>query len=194
MKRQKSDIIRPKFKKMRGGGKNAENESVSVRPRRSTKPSSKSMENTTQLEHSELERAWGKVLKAVTTLQNAPNSIKEICKTITQVRTEYNIYDSMYHCFVNFLTHFGTRKCMEELSKLSVLAQNKKFVDENIEQGNLRKQELSLEIQPSAPNLHPAAHLSHPQRFEPKLVQRRRQRQKRQNCTKDGPLLNYNQP
>ena len=88
----------------------------------------------------------GLSFKGFTTVQNAPNSIEKISKTIAQVRAEYNTYDDMYHCFTNFLTHFGIQECIEELSKLCVLAQNnKKFVDKNIVQGNPRKLELSLE-------------------------------------------------
>jgi hypothetical protein len=123
-----------------GGDVNGiETASTSDRPRRNAKPSGKSIENTSQIEHTKLDKAWAKVQRAVTTLQNAPSSIDEIVKAIAQVRADNN--------FANFLTHVGTRECMEELHKLDTLTQvNKNFVSENIEQGNQRKQEVMFEI------------------------------------------------
>ena len=78
---------------------------------------------------------------------NTPSSIDEIFKAIAQVRAEYNVYDSLCNSFANFLTHAGTRECLEERYKLDTLANNnKQFVSENIEQGNQRKQEIICEI------------------------------------------------
>jgi hypothetical protein len=131
-----------------GGDVNGiETASTSDRPRRNAKPSEKSIENTCHVEHSKLEKAWTKVRRAVATLQNAPSLTDEITKAIAQVRTDYNAYEGLHHSFANFLTHVGTRECMEELSKLDILARNnKQFVSENIEQGNQRKQEVMLEM------------------------------------------------
>ena len=132
------------------GGENTnevETVSASDRPRRNTKPSGKSIESTTQIELNKLDKAWTKVKRAVTTLQNAPSSIDEIVKAIAQVRAEHNVYDSLCNSFANFLTHAGTRECLEERYKLDTLANNnKQFVSENIEQGNQRKQEIMCEI------------------------------------------------
>ncbi|CAB4037628.1 Hypothetical predicted protein [Paramuricea clavata] len=129
-----------------GGDVNGiETASTSDKPRRNAKPSGKSIENTSQIEHTKLYKAWTKVQRAITALQNAPSSIDKIVKAIAQVpvRAEYNAYDNLHHIFASFLTYVGTRECMEELHKLDTLTQvNKKFVSENIEQGNQRKQEV----------------------------------------------------
>jgi hypothetical protein len=101
-----------------GGDVNGiETASTSDRQRRNAKPSGKS------LLANHFAKAWAKVQRAVTTLQNAPSSIDGIVKAIAQVRAEYNAYDNLHHNFANFLTHVGTRECMEELHKLDTLTQ-----------------------------------------------------------------------
>ena len=52
--------------------------SISERPRRNPRPSEKAIENTIQIERTKLEKAWMKVKKSITALQNAPNSIDGI--------------------------------------------------------------------------------------------------------------------
>ena len=78
-----------------------------------------------------------KVKRALTTLQNASSSMDKIVKAIAQVRAEY-VYDGN-----DFLTHAGTRECLQEQYKLDTLAKNnKQFGSENIKPGNQCKQEI----------------------------------------------------
>ena len=115
--------------------------SISERPRRNPRPSEKAIENTIQIERTKLEKAWMKVKKSITALQNAPNSIDGIVQAIAQVRAEYNAYDYLHYSFSNFLTNLGAQDYQQELHRLDTLARNnKQFVSENIEQGNQRKQ------------------------------------------------------
>ena len=124
-----------------------ETASTNDRPRRNAKPSGKLIENTSHIERTNLDKAWTKVKRAVTTLQNAPSSVNEIGKSIVQVRVEYNAYDSLHNSLANVLAHAGTRECLEELHKLDMLARNnKKFVSENIDQGDQRKKEIMFKI------------------------------------------------
>ena len=107
------------------------------RPKRKTKPSTKSIENRIQSDKAKLDRLWEKVQKCISQLQDAPNSVDEIRQAISQVRSNFNIYQETWLSFADFLAHSGTPQCLQERERMEGIINNhKQFVHENITQGN----------------------------------------------------------
>ena len=123
-----------------------ENENTQ-RPKRTCKPSAKSIENRIQSDKTKLEKLWEKVMKSVSQLHDAPNSVNVISEAISQVRSNFNIYQETWLLFADFLAYAGTPQCLEECQRLeSIMSNHKQFVHENIAQGNQRKEEILLEM------------------------------------------------
>ncbi len=117
------------------------------RPKRNARPSTKSIENRIQSDEDKLERLWEKVLKATSHLQDVPNSVDEISTAISQVRLNFNSYQSLWLSFMDFLAYAGTSQCLEVRERMERVMNNyKQFVHENITQGNERKEEILLEM------------------------------------------------
>ena len=117
------------------------------RLKRKTKPSTKSIENRIQSDKAKLDRLWEKVQKCISQLQDAPNSVDEIRQAISQVRSNFNIYQETWLSFADFLAHSGTPQCLQERVRMEGIINNhKQFVHENITQGNRRKEEIMLEM------------------------------------------------
>ena len=117
------------------------------RPKRTCKPSAKSIENRIQSDKTKLEKLWEKVMKSVSQLHDAPNSVNVISEAISQVRSNFNIYQETWLLFADFLAYAGTPQCLEECQRLeSIMSNHKQFVHENIAQGNQRKEEMLLEM------------------------------------------------
>ena len=117
------------------------------RPKGRGKPSVKSIENRIQSDEGKLTKLRAKVQKAVSELQNAPNVVEEICRAISQVRSDFNAYHETWLSFGDFLTNIGTSKYLQELERMEGVMNNRQhFVHENITQGNERKKEILLEM------------------------------------------------
>jgi hypothetical protein len=117
------------------------------RLKRKTKPSTKSIENRIQSDKAKLDRLWEKVQKCISQLQDAPNSVDEIRQAISQVRSNFNIYQETWLSFADFLAHSGTPQCLQERVRMEGIINNhKQFVHENITQGNRRNEEIMLEM------------------------------------------------
>lgn len=117
------------------------------RPKRRAKPSMKSVENRIQSDEGKLTKLWAKVQKTISELQNAPNVVEEICRAISQVRSDFNAYHEAWLSVADFLTNIGTSECLQELERMEGVMNNRQhFVHENITQGNERKKEILLEM------------------------------------------------
>ena len=117
------------------------------RPKRTCKPSAKSIENRIQSDKTKLEKLWEKVMKSISQLHDASNSVNVISEAISQVRSNFNIYQETWLLFVDFLAYTGTPQCLEECQRLeSIMSNHKQFVYENIAQGNQRKEEITFEM------------------------------------------------
>ena len=116
------------------------------RLKRKTKPTTKSVDSRIQTDNAKLDNLWAKVQKAITELQNAPNSADKIGESISQVRTHYNVYNDAWLHFADYLTSVSTPECLQEHHRLqAVMGNRKQFVHENITQGNDRKQDILME-------------------------------------------------
>ena len=86
-------------------------------------------------------------MKSISQLYDAPNSFNEISEAISQVRSNFNIYQETWLLCADYLTYSGTLHCLEEFQRLeSIISNHKQFVHENITQANQRKEEILLEM------------------------------------------------
>lgn len=116
------------------------------RPKRKAKPSMKSIDNRIQSDEAKLVKLWAKVQKVISELQDAPNSVDQICWTISQVRSNFNVYHEAWLSVADFLTNIGTPECLQVRERMEgAMSNRKQFVLENISQGNDRKNEILLE-------------------------------------------------
>ena len=87
------------------------------RPKRRGKPSMKSIENRIQSDEGKLTKLWAKVQRAISELQNAPNVVEEICRAISQVRSDFNAYHEAWLSFADFLTNILAHRNASKSSK-----------------------------------------------------------------------------
>jgi F0F1-type ATP synthase membrane subunit b/b' len=124
----------------------AEDESTE-RPKHKTKTLAKPTKNRIQSDKAKLEKSWEKAMKSISQLHDAPNSVNKISEAISQVRSDFNIYQEAWLLFADYLTYAGTPQCLEEFQRLeSIISNHKQFVHENIAQANQRKEEILLEM------------------------------------------------
>ena len=117
------------------------------RPKRNAKPSTKAIQNRIQSDKDNLGKLWGKVEKAITLLQDTPNSLNELRSAISQVRSWFNNYHALWLSYVDFLANVGTLECRKEHETQEAYMRNhKQFVETDVAYANERKEEIVLEM------------------------------------------------
>ena len=84
------------------------------RPKRNAKPSAKAVENRMQCSRYELEKLWGKVTSAMSSMQTSQCSWKELQSLIEKVRESFHDYQTSSLSYLDYLSFVGTPQCRQE--------------------------------------------------------------------------------
>ena len=95
----------------------------------------------------ELEKLWGKVTSAMSSMQTSQCSWKELQSLIEKVRESFHDYQTSSLSYLDYLFYVGTPQGRQECETIEhIMYNHRKFVDNTIAEGNERKQELKSEL------------------------------------------------
>ena len=119
----------------------------SSRPKRSVKPTEKSIENRVQSDHSTLDKLWRNTSTAMGKLQETPDSLHQITSHTSEVGSLFHEYHSVSLSLLEFLANLSDPKHQKEYETLQKLVNNRsEYIHIVINEANERKKELLLEI------------------------------------------------
>ena len=119
----------------------------SSRPKRSVKPTEKSIENRVQSDHSKLDKLWRNTSTAVGKLKETPDSLHQIKSHTSEVRSLFNEYHTVSLSLLEFLANLSDPKHQKEYETLQKLVNNRsEYIHTVINEANERKKELLLEM------------------------------------------------
>ena len=119
----------------------------SSRPKRSVKPTEKSIENRVQSDHSKLDNLWRNTSTAVGKLQETPDSLHQIKSHTSEVRSLFHEYHTVSLSLLEFLANLSDPKHQKEYETLQKLVNNRsEYIHIVINEANERKKELLLEM------------------------------------------------
>jgi hypothetical protein len=117
------------------------------RPKRSVKPTEKSIENRVQPNHSKLDKLWRNTSTAVGKLQETPDSLDQIKSHTSEVRSLFHEYHVVSLSLLEFLANLNDPNTKKEYETLQKLVNNRsEYIHTVINEANERKKELFLEI------------------------------------------------
>ncbi len=120
------------------------NNGLSARPKRSIKPTEKTIENKRQSDHAKLEKLWRNTSNAITKSQKTPDSIDELKSHTSEVRSAFHEYHAVSLGLLEFLAKNEHRSEYEALQKLT--NDRSQYVQTAVNEANERKKELFLKI------------------------------------------------
>jgi hypothetical protein len=123
------------------------NNGLSARPKRSIKPTEKTIENKRQSDHAKLEKLWRNTSNAITKLQKTPDSIDELKSHTSEVRSAFHEYHAVSLGLLEFLANLNEPQHRSEYEALQKLTNDRsQYVQTAVNEANERKKELFLEI------------------------------------------------
>lgn len=97
-----------------------------ARPRRSAKPSLKSIESRIQTDREKLEKLWEKVLDTISEYEVMPDSPTEIDTAIKCIRSAFHQVQAAWLSYVEFLVLGNTPECKTEKELINNIMDNRK--------------------------------------------------------------------
>lgn len=127
-------------------GEQSENGSA-VRPKRSAKPSLKSLENRMQNDSIKLEKLWDRVVAVITKYRDHTETVEAIRVAMKDVRATFHEYETVWLSYMDFLARANTTETNQERESVNnMMASRKQFLQSAISDLEERKREVLMEI------------------------------------------------